>query len=218
MQHTPPPGAYPQYRIVGLVGRAGAGKDTCADILVKTRGFARLAFADALRDEVVAAFSVDVAPFADRTLKERPTPALQVRRSADEAFIARAKSLGYDLWAPRSPREIMRLWGTEYRRQVTADNYWLERANDRVNALLASGVRRICFTDVRYANEAAYVTESLQGDLWRIRRRSADSRHATHSSEFDLERIQCKEVIHNELGLQELALEAQAALVRHVLE
>lgn len=44
------------------------------------------------------------------------------------------------------------------------------------------------------------------------------SRHATHSSESDLERIQCKEVIHNELGLQELALEAQAALVRHVLE
>lgn len=218
MPQTPPPSPIPRYTVVGLVGRAGAGKDTCADILVQTRGFARLAFADALRDEVTAAFAIDPAILADRLLKERPTDSLQIRRSSDQRFIERANRLGFDMWRARSPREILRLWGTEYRRQVDGDNYWIERANDRVNVLMAAGYRRLCFTDVRFSNEAGYITQSLVGELWRIRRRIADSMPATHSSESKIEEIACAHTISNELGLQELAREVHHALVRNVLE
>jgi len=218
MPQTPPPSPIPRYTVVGLVGRAGAGKDTCADILVQTRGFARLAFADALRDEVIAAFAIDPAILVDRLLKERPTDSLQIRRSSDQRFIDRANRLGFDMWRARSPREILRLWGTEYRRQLDGENYWIEQANDRFNALLATGHRRVCFTDVRYPNEGGYITQSLDGELWRIRRRIADNAPANHTSESKIEDITCAHTIHNECGLQELAREVHHALVRNVLE
>ena len=218
MHHAPAPPPNPPYTVLGLVARAAAGKDSCADVLVQTRGFARLAFADALRDEVVTAFAIDPAVLLDRQTKERPIDGLQIRRASDQRFIDRATALGFDLWRPRSPREIMRLYGTEYRRQLDGDNYWIERANERVNTLLASGHRRICFTDVRYPNEGGYITQCLDGELWRIRRSIADKAAATHTSESKIADIACVHTIHNELGLQELAREVHHALVRNILE
>lgn len=212
MRQLPPPTPLPQYRIVGLVGRAGAGKDTCAAILAETRGFARVAFADALRDEVVQAFSIDPFILSDRALKESPTEQMRMSKCSDIRFIDHMKAMGHDTSRRRSPREIMRLWGTEYRRGLDSDTYWTERANDRVNELFRAGYCRICITDVRYPNEAAYVQASLGGELWRIRRRSSDFVATTHSSESEIEAISCGVTIFNDLTLDYLAREVHAAL------
>lgn len=212
MRQFSPPSPLPQYRIIGLVGRAGAGKDTCAAILAETRGFARVAFADALREEVVQAFSIDPFILADRALKESLSDQMRISKCADSAFIARMRDIGEDISKRRSPREIMRLWGTEYRRAMHGDTYWTERTNDRVNALFRAGFCRICITDVRYPNEAAYVLASLGGELWRIRRRSSDSLLSTHSSESEIEAISCGTTIFNDLTLDYLAREVHSAL------
>ncbi|MGY6273493.1 hypothetical protein ACXIUT_27815 [Achromobacter denitrificans] len=212
MRHIPPPAPLPQYRVVGLVGRAGAGKDTCAAILAETRGFARVAFADALRDEVVQAFSVDPFVLSDRMLKESASDQMRISKCSDSGFISRMTSLGEDISRRRSPREIMRLWGTEYRRALHGDTYWTDRTNDRVNDLFRAGFCRICITDVRYPNEGAYVLASLGGELWRIRRRSSDTLLPTHSSESEIESISCSVTIFNDLTLDYLAREVHSAL------
>lgn len=212
MRQLSPPAPLPQYRIVGLVGRAGAGKDTCAAILAETRGFARVAFADALREEVVQAFSIDPFILADRSLKESASDQMRVSKCTDIGFIERMRALGEDISKRRSPREIMRLWGTEYRRALQGDTYWTERTNDRVNALFRAGFCRICITDVRYPNEAAYVVASLGGELWRIRRRISDTVLSTHSSESEIESIRCGTTIFNDLTLDYLAREVHSAL------
>lgn len=212
MRHVPPPAPLPQYRIIGLVGRAGAGKDTCAAILAETRGFARVAFADALREEVVEAFSIDPFILADRTLKESLSDQMRINKCADSGFIFRMRDIGEDVSKRRSPREIMRFWGTEYRRALHGDSYWTERTNDRVNALFRAGYCRVCITDVRYPNEAAYVRASLGGELWRIRRRISDRLLSSHSSESEIDSIVCGTTIFNDLTLDYLAREVHSAL------
>lgn len=212
MHRFAPPTPLPQYRIIGLVGRAGAGKDTCAAILAETRGFARVAFADALREEVVQAFSIDPFILSDRALKESATEQMRISKCADSNFIQRMADIGEDISRQRSPREIMRLWGTEYRRALHGDTYWTERTNDRVHDLFRAGFRRVCVTDVRYPNEAGYLVASLGGELWRIRRRSSDSITSTHSSEAEIESISCNVTIFNDLTLDYLARAVHAAL------
>src|SRR5690606_6088157 len=123
------------YMIVGLVGRAGAGKDTCGQILADAYAFATVAFADALRRELIDAFGMDPRLFADRMTKERVLPGLALGRANDPRFIELMRTLGKDLTRPRSPRALMRLWGTQYRRALDGDNYWLLRLHETVEAL-----------------------------------------------------------------------------------
>ena len=57
-------------RLLGLMGLAGAGKDTVADILVTLAPMDRRAFADALRIEISEAFGLDVRVLQERALRE----------------------------------------------------------------------------------------------------------------------------------------------------
>ena len=74
-------------QIIALTGSAGTGKDTAADILVTHCGFTRLAFADALRTEVQAAFNVPLELLTRRDLKEMATSALAFVECNDMGFV-----------------------------------------------------------------------------------------------------------------------------------
>jgi len=203
------------YFTLGLVGRAGAGKDTSVDVLAKTHGFARLAFADPIRVEIAKSFGIDSRMLTTRHLKERPTVALAIGRSNDQRFISHMVSVGIDPARPRSPRDIMILWGAEYRRQVDGNNYWMLKIHESVEQLHRDGHRRIAFTDVRYLDEAEFV-RSLGGALWRIRRREVEQARAAHQSELEQAQIACDLEIHNDgsldfLGCQVLTAYAQEA-------
>ncbi|MBO1012287.1 hypothetical protein IPU70_01905 [Achromobacter sp. SD115] len=186
------------YLVVGLAGHAGAGKDTCADILVSAHSFARLAFADALRAELAAAFGVDLRLFTERSAKERPTHELALHRCSDRAFVELIRSLPLGLTLDRalSPRWAMRLWGTEYRRNQSGKDYWILRAHEALESLHRDGWRRIAITDVRFANEAALV-HSIGGEVWRVVRPTADAVLAPHASEQDVNSLQSDRVIDN---------------------
>ncbi|OMG87985.1 hypothetical protein [Achromobacter xylosoxidans] len=186
------------YLLVGLAGHAGAGKDTCADILASAHGFARLAFADAVRAELAAAFGVDLRLFSNRSTKEAPTHELALHRCADRTFVELMLSLPLGLTLDRalSPRWAMRLWGTEYRRSQSGKDYWLLRAHEALESLQRDGWRRIAITDVRFANEAALVN-SLGGEVWRVKRPIADAVLAPHASEQEVTGIQVDRVIDN---------------------
>ena len=65
-------------RLIALTGRAGAGKDSVAATLVRHRNYRTIAFADALRAEIAAAWRIDPRMLQDPATKEWDIPALAV--------------------------------------------------------------------------------------------------------------------------------------------
>lgn len=191
------------FSIIGLVGRAGAGKDTVASILSESHGHIRIAFADALRIEIANSFKIDSRLMDDRYEKEKINERITIARCDDREFIKRMQDLGHDIHQPRSPRQILRWWGTEYRRQVCSDKYWHERLQDTIDSLMRTGTRKIVITDVRFINEAEFV-KSLFGQIWRVTRISADSVKADHVSESEQNHIQPTVIISNNGTLGQL--------------
>lgn len=171
--------------LLGLSGRAGAGKDTCAELLVQ-QGFRSVAFADALRLEVAEAWRIDPRMLTDRSTKEWAIPALAVANCAEPTFILTMERLGEDIEVPRSARWVLQRWGTEYRRALDS-SYWVDRALERIARLRAAGWHRICITDVRFSNEAM-VVDSLGGAVVRVVRPelpTLEAAAATHASEAE---------------------------------
>lgn len=167
--------------ILGLTGRAGAGKDTVADVLCEAHQFYRFAFADPLRAEVVDAFKIDPGLFLPPH-KEQRIDALAIDRSADRDFVIAMSKRGKSMTAPRSPREIMQWWGTEYRREQQP-HYWTRKAGDALHDAMRRGFRRIVITDVRFENEAAFVRYH-GGKMWRVKRATSEHAKLTHKSEM----------------------------------
>lgn len=182
------------YMILGLAGRAGAGKDTAADVLCAGHGFFRMAFADALRREIVEAFGIDPGLFAVDT-KEVTTSALAIGRCNHGDFLSLMMRAGYSASTPRSPRQIMRWWGTEFRRAQNPD-YWLDRAAETLDAALQRGYRRIVITDLRFCNEANFIRR-YNGQIWRIRRDVVDKRPIEHESEAQIPFIYSDATVEN---------------------
>jgi hypothetical protein len=91
-------------KLIGLAGKAGAGKDTVADYLWEKEGAIKIAFADALRAAGTSIFGLGLINFLDRDLKE-----------------AEVKYWGM------TPRRMLQLLGTEATKPVFGDDIWLKR-------------------------------------------------------------------------------------------
>lgn len=185
--------------IVGLTGRAGAGKDTAADILCEQVDAARFAFADRLKAEAAAAFRVDARLFSRRDLKEAPIRQLALARCTDEAFVAFA---GHELGmlGPLKPRTIMQVWG-DYRRGQDRD-YFVRPANHARLVALNAGRQAMVVTDVRYPNEAGWIAHRA-GVLWKIERAGLPPVNS-HASEWSIQELRADAVIRNDGSLDDL--------------
>ena len=149
--------------IIGLTGAAGSGKDSVADILERSHGYQRIAFSDALYEEISTAFNVPIEFLKNRDTKESPTPRLALGRCTDQVFrktvIRVCGVLGIEImweWKWWSPRQILQWWGTEYRR-AQCKTYWIEKVRDRI--LSCATKQDWVVTDVRFQNEAGLVQE-----------------------------------------------------------
>lgn len=203
-------------KIIGLCGPRGAGKDTVAGILVE-HGFRQLSFAEPLYQEVSAAFGVTIEDLQRRETKETPLQALAFRKCLDVDFVvaaARASntrpSYAAFIDAPRSPREILQLWGTEYRRQCFGDDYWRRKVAETVNA---NPDQSFCISDVRFKNEASLV-EGLGGEMWRVRRANGETVDARdlHPSEIEVASIEVKLEINNSGSIGDLSEKVRDAV------
>lgn len=226
-----------QHRLhtIGLTGLSGVGKDTAADLLCTHAGFTRLAFADTLRAEVCAAFGIEPLYLIRRECKATPMDALCLHRAPAafrNAILAWRAGGGRDpatpddattdafLRAPRTPRQIMQWWGTEYRRACDGDHYWVKCLAQRVHHLRRElRVTRIVITDVRFLNEAAWLRDQPGARLWRITRpgitTTAHSGEGPHTSATDGAHLRPDATLHNShtIGhLQGLILSEFAAL------
>ena len=213
------------FHLIALCGLAGAGKDSVADVLVRHAGFARLAFADALRSEVAAAFSLrpHAAAMAarpvvlsDRALKELPQKTLALVYCDEYAFIDAVAPVlgGYSvqlMHAERTPRQILQLWGTEYRR-AQDPRYWIDKALLALGGIQRAGIERIVITDCRFENEAALVRRQ-GGTLWQVTRPGLDAVEGHHASQTDGAQFGPEATVRNDGTLVELAHRVLATMV-----
>lgn len=207
---------------IALSGLAGTGKDTVADALVTHAGFTKLAFADALRREVAHAFELgdQYGILSARATKELPHERLALGwctdlefvRAVNAAAFAGAMPLG-ELDAPRSPRQIMQWWGTEYRRSQQP-NYWSTKVAMHILALREGGAgERVVITDCRFTNEAAAV-RAIGGEVWQVFRPGIDIVEGNHASQNDGSNLGAHSVLVNHASVPELVRQTLRLLTK----
>ncbi len=126
-------------KVIGFCGAAGAGKSTAADRLVHCHGFRRVRFAGPLK-RMMWALGLDER-HTDGALKELPC----------------------GLLGGRTPRFAMQTLGTEWGRDIIAQDLWLRAWRAEVTA----ACKLVVVDDVRFANEAEAVRQA-GGTLIRI--------------------------------------------------
>lgn len=180
--------------LIGLLGKAGAGKDSVAAVLAK-HGWHRVAFADPLKEVLI-----DINPEVD-----------VLGFGVDRKSLSRVVvEFGWE-GAKRLPdvRRRLQVLGASVRAHVGV-GVWIDRAFRDIHELHARG-GRVVVTDVRYRNEFRRI-ELAGGKLWRIERPGLDGSD-THASETDLDDWRADRTIINDGGLDDLRRKVSLALL-----
>ncbi len=192
--------------LIGLLGDyPGVGKDTSAALLAERHGFEVFSFARKLYAEASEAYGIPVEEWQRRDLKEVPQARFALIHCRDEQFrqVAAALLLKESGRCPLeqilrvrlAPRQILRWWGTEFRRVGYGEDYWTRPVFSKI---LERPNGRHVITDTRLGNEL-FATVRLGGYIGRILRPSAaPEKLSDHPSEV-LARMWPEDfVIHNE--------------------
>ncbi len=174
--------------LIGLSGAAGSGKNTVAELL----GFRQTAFATPLYKMLAALTGLPVRDLQNRATKETP--------------------IG---WLGKSPRELLQTLGTEWGRNLVAEDVWVRATLQEIAPWLAAG-ERVAITDVRFDNEAAAV-RTAGGRVVRVVRPSHGclaSDAARHSSEAGISSHLIDAWIENTGSLDALKAAAEAVILR----
>ncbi|SFO51153.1 hypothetical protein SAMN05216567_1018 [Variovorax sp. OK605] len=171
--------------VIAFTGRTGAGKDSAATVLLNHRQFETLAFGDALRREIAAAWRIDERMLNHRPTKEWAIPALAVGMCGEPAFISWCFDADESLHEPRSPRWVMQHWADFQRRY--RPSYYADIATRWIARKAAVGFRRFALTDLRDPVEvAALHALGVQLNIVRVHSPNATTLSvdtARHSSE-----------------------------------
>ncbi len=180
-----------QHPLIGLVGKAGAGKDTFAEILADAYGFVRVAFADRLRETALVVNPIVV-------------PGDGTGLFPDKRLAEVVAEVGWDIAKREIPevRRFLQHLGQGLRNTVDPD-IWVNLAMEEVDGLAPAPV---VVTDVRYVNEVQAIRDR-RGVVVRIVRDGAglDGAAATHNSETELDGLAPDVLIENNGELRHLA-------------
>lgn len=175
-----------QPNLIGLVGRAGVGKDTVAGLLAPY-GYRRVAFADAMRD---GAYESD--------------PLIEVSEHTHRRLTDLVNTHGWDTCKRLVPdvRRYLQRYGTAIRRQLP--DCWVDIVDDKIGDAFDAG-RHVVVTDVRFDDEARLICKR-GGTLVRIARPDADDlgENAQHVTERSVDDITCTVTLDNSSTLDDL--------------
>lgn len=164
--------------LIGLTGRAGAGKDTVYGVLSEIYGdeipVERRSFADLLYESAAASLGVTTRQL--RAWKREPV-LVQVMRHDGPVL------------ASSTVRQYLQRYGTEAHRDVFGEDFWTAAVD-----LLGHGGRIVAVTDVRFVNEAEAV-QRAGGVVVRVL--GPDEGPALHPSEKPLPDSLVDYVINN---------------------
>jgi ABC-type dipeptide/oligopeptide/nickel transport system ATPase component len=175
--------------IIGLVGPKGSGKSTVAQMLIDMGSWQEVSFATVLKDVISILTGVDRTLFDDVRAKE-------------EYVLSRINSDGTpDVCKGISIRKMMQICGTTFK-SLFGPGVFIHALRKRIQQ---SSSRNIVVSDVRFPEEADFITKDLGGILIRIKREPSDDTDQ-HMSEIRQKDIICSEVLHNsaDLSLQDL--------------
>jgi len=120
-----------------MVGKAGSGKDTVGDYLIKNYGFNKIALADPIKRLVKDIFVLDDHTVYDRVAREQPL----------------------EKWPNWTVRKLLQYIGTELFRNnideaIWVKSLWYKIQEDRANNYIIS--------DVRFENEQKYFKDNAK--------------------------------------------------------
>ena len=175
--------------IIGLSGYARSGKDSVAELLVLNYGFKRVAFADGIRQALVALNPLIGSLRLNDIVGEH---GWEVAKSTEEV------------------RRLLQVMGTEVGRKLIHEDVWVWRLFNSINT-----DERIVIPDVRFPNEARMI-EQNGGEVWRINRHNHKPVN-DHISEHAMDNHMFKRVVYNDGTLDDLADEV-FMLMRHAFK
>lgn len=175
--------------IIGLTGKAGSGKDTVGEYLVRVHGFTRFAYADALKD---AALSINPIIFDNERLRS----------------LAHEHGMDFVKRAHFEARRFLQELGLSMR--AVDEQIWLRPLDALVNSREA---RRIVVTDCRFDNEAVQVIQH-GGFVFNVERPGAGLKGdaASHVSEQGVNPEMISGTIRNSGSIAHLYSEIEYAL------
>lgn len=179
-------------KIIGLIGKKKSGKTTVANYIVELlhpRVVSVVGFADALKKEVAymllqtecseqleAGFLEDTERAIENTLKH-----IEVCKS--------------------NYRLLLQWWGTDYRRKMFDENYWVRKVEQTIQSDNLSDV--LIVPDVRFFNESNMIKKQ-EGVLIKIVRDDLEASIDGHQSETEMDSIDFDYVIPNDGDIQDL--------------
>jgi len=101
-------------------------------------------------------------------------------------------------------RLILQGWGTDYRRKLYGDDYWIKKMDSAISMFESYGsVDTLIISDVRFKNEFAYLKK--KGAIMLRIERAAVVDDDRHISEIELDNVPHDYTIHNDGSMLDLA-------------
>ena len=173
--------------IIALTGQAFSGKDTVGAYLARAHCFASFAFAEPIREGLKAMLYLEDSHYTPES-KESIIP-----------------------WIGKSPRQLMQTLGTDWGRNLVADDLWVRIMAERIYHATRAG-DDVVITDLRFQSEAKMIHD-MHGQIWKIARPdSATTAHSSHQSETEIKTIECDRVLINDGTLEQLYEQADRAI------
>ncbi len=119
-------------KLIGLAGPRLVGKSTVANMLERRYGFEEKAFADPLKESLIALTGLDRKYFYDQEFKHEHVELISM-----------------------TPRKLMQLFGTEFVRDTVRKDFWVARMRERLEAAEKAQV----ISDIRFEDEASLIRE-----------------------------------------------------------
>ena len=120
--------------LIGICGKAGAGKDTIGDYLVKHKDFKKIALADPIKRLVKDVFVLNDNTVYDRVEREKPL----------------------EQWDGWSVRRLLQFIGTELFRKNIDESIWVKSLWYRVRE---DPLSNYVITDIRFKNELDFLKD-----------------------------------------------------------
>jgi hypothetical protein len=187
----------PKLNLISLLGNAGCGKDTVAEIVLKATQGTSLAFADPLKELAAILFQFSKEQLYGPSEKRNEVDTRKNDPEYQKAILERFAQHGY-IWmdtvlppgvnrieafgalirwlksvndAPElSARLVLQTLGTEWGRTVYAP-VWVEYGFKRARMALEGGIPMVVVKDCRFINEAKACRDA-GGEVWYIDRPS----------------------------------------------
>lgn len=168
-------------KLIGLTGPKGSGKDTVADMLVERMDkTVKRSLAEPLYRMVAEMTGVGVEDLENVERKETPIRLLDL-----------------------TPRYLLQTLGTEWGRNILGNDIWIRVLDRALEWDRDIGRRAVVVSDVRFANEAAWVRDT--GVLVHIvRDATAYDQDDSHVSEAGVVRTEDDFVLFNTGSLDDL--------------